>query len=145
EKLAYFSFAEKRLHVDHVRLEPGVFLCDHAFECVGGMGCGPAINQMIDCVAPEGTLALLGVSENNVAINTRLVLEKGLRLFGSSRSGVADFQRAADLLEANPKLGQYLETLVGAVVPVRNIANLHEAFRQDMQMSFGKTILKFEA
>ncbi|MCL1951777.1 MAG: alcohol dehydrogenase catalytic domain-containing protein [Oscillospiraceae bacterium] len=143
EKLAWFSFADRRVHVDHVR--PGEVLCDHAFECVGGMGCRPAINQMIGLTAPEGALALLGVSESFVELNTRMVLEKGLRLFGSSRSGVADFQRAADLLEGDPSLGRELERLVADVVPVRSIADIHEAFRRDMQRGFGKTVLEFDA
>ena len=145
EKLAWFSFADHRLHVDRVRVNAGEFLCDHAFECVGGMGCRPAVNQMIDLVAPEGTLALLGVSENFVELNTRMVLEKGLRLFGSSRSGLADFQSAAALLEGNPQLGQALERLIADVVPVRSIADIHEAFRKDMQQGFGKTVLAFDA
>jgi len=145
EKLAWFSFADHRLHVDHVRLASGETLCDHAFECVGGMGCRPAINQMIDLVAPEGTLALLGVSENFVELNTRMVLEKGLRLFGSSRSGLSDFCRAASLLESDPSLGQALERLIADVVPVRGIVDIHEAFRRDMQQGFGKTVLEFNA
>ena len=33
----------------------------------------------------------MGVSENFVEINTRMMLEKGLRMFGSSRSGRKDF------------------------------------------------------
>ena len=145
EKLDYFSFADKRLHVENVKLKPGQFLCDHAFECVGGMGCRPAINQMIDVVAPEGTLALLGVSENFVELNTRMVLERGLRLFGSSRSGAEDFRKTSALLEANPKLGQYLELLIGEVIPVKSIADIHTAFRADMQQSFGKTVMAFDA
>ncbi|MDR1927039.1 MAG: alcohol dehydrogenase catalytic domain-containing protein [Oscillospiraceae bacterium] len=144
EKLSYFSFAEERLDVRRVRLVEKESLCDHAFECVGGAGCRNAINQMIEAVAPEGTLALLGVSENFVDINTRMVLEKGLRLFGSSRSGVADFARAAAVLEQNPILGQYLERLVSRVLPVRSIEDLHHAFLLDGQQSFGKTILRWE-
>jgi len=145
EKLAWFSFADHRVHVDHVRVKPGEFLCDHAFECVGGQGSRPAVNQMIAFTAPEGTLALLGVSENFVELNTRMVLEKGLRLFGSSRSGVADFARAASLLGENPSLGQALERLIAGVAPVRSIADIHEAFRRDMQYNFGKTVLVFDA
>jgi len=145
EKLAWFSFADRRLHVDHVRVQPGKFLCDHAFECVGGMGCRPAINQMIGLVAPEGTLALLGVSENYVELNTRVVLEKGLRLFGSSRSGLSDFTCAAGILEENAWVGQALERLIADVVPVRSIADIHEAFRRDMQQGFGKTVIEFDA
>ena len=59
----------------------GVELVDHAFECAGGEGSVAAIEQIIDRIN-RGTVSLLGVSENNVPINTRMVLEKGLRLFG---------------------------------------------------------------
>jgi len=145
EKLAWFSFADRLLHVDYVSARPGEYLCDHAFECVGGQGTRPAVNQMIDFVAPEGTLALLGVSENYVELNTRMVLEKGLRLFGSSRSGLVDFERAAGLLGENPRLGQALERLIADVVPVRSIADIHEAFRRDLQQGFGKTVIAFDA
>jgi len=110
EKLAWFSFADRRIHVDRLRVQPGETLCDHAFECVGGMGCRPAVNQMIDLTAPEGTLALLGVSENFVELNTRMVLEKGLRLFGSSRSGVSDFKCAAAVLVYKRERGFYFSS-----------------------------------
>ena len=141
EKLSLFSFTDRRMHVDHVR----AFECDHAFECVGGQGSQPAINQMIDLVAPEGTLSLLGVSENFVEINTRLMLEKGLRMFASSRCGMADFTRAAQLLGTKAWVGQTLERLVGEVVPVRSIVDIHSAFRLDLQQSFGKTVMQFDA
>ena len=145
EKLAYFSFADRRVNVGQVRLRAGETLCDHAFECVGDMGCRPAINQMIDLVAPEGTLALLGVSENFVELNTRMILEKGLRLYGSSRSGVEDFDRAARLLDEKPWIGQTLARLISDVVPVRSVADIHSAFRLDVQQSFGKTVMAFDA
>ncbi|MCL2495513.1 MAG: ribitol-5-phosphate dehydrogenase [Oscillospiraceae bacterium] len=145
EKLAWFSFADRRLHVDHVHVKQGESLCDHAFECVGGQGSRHAINQMIEFTAPEGALALLGVSEDFVALNTRLILEKGLRLFGSSRSGLSDFICAASVLEQNPWVGQALERLIADVLPIRGIADIHEAFRRDMQQGFGKTVLEFNA
>ncbi|MCL2532389.1 MAG: alcohol dehydrogenase catalytic domain-containing protein [Oscillospiraceae bacterium] len=143
EKLAYFSFAHRRVHVDHIPFAKHYF--DHAFECVGGRGSGCAINQMIDFCAPEATLSLLGVSEQPVEVNTRLVLEKGLRLFGSSRSGVKDFARAVRLCNEHPWVAQALERLVAEVVPVRTIADIHTAFRHDMQQSFGKTVMCFDA
>ncbi|MDR2525273.1 MAG: ribitol-5-phosphate dehydrogenase [Oscillospiraceae bacterium] len=142
-KLALFSFADRALLVDDLRAGARETLCDHAFECVGGGGCQPAINQMIDVIAPEGTMALLGVSENLVGLNTRMVLEKGLRLFGSSRSGLADFQQTAALLAQSPRLAAALEQLVGEIVPIRAVADIHTAFRVDAQHSFGKTVLSF--
>ncbi len=56
---------------------------------MGGRGSQSAINQMM-ISSPEGSIALLGVSEFPVEVNTRLVLEKGLTLIGSSRSGSKD-------------------------------------------------------
>ncbi len=138
EKLSYFSFAKGAYHVDHV---PEGISVDHAFECVGGGGCQPAINQMIDLVNPEGTLSLMGVSENNVGINTRMVLEKGLRLFGSSRSGVEDFAKAVEMYEKYPRLVSYLDNLVGDVVRVESISDIHRAFDLDYHRSFGKTVI----
>lgn len=141
DKLAYFSFADGAYHVDHV---PEGLKIDHAFECVGGEGSRFAIAQIIDLINPEGSIGLMGVSERFVDINTRMVLEKGLNLFGSSRSGVEDFQRTMDLLAENPKIAAYLENLIGGVVEVRTIADIHSAFAQDISRHFGKTVIKWE-
>ncbi len=141
DKLAYFSFADGAYHVDHV---PEGLKIDHAFECVGGEGSRFAIAQIIDLINPEGSIGLMGVSERFVDINTRMVLEKGLNLFGSSRSGVEDFQRTMDLLGENPKIAAYLENLIGGVVEVRTIADIHSAFAQDISRHFGKTVIKWE-
>lgn len=141
DKLAYFSFADGAYHVDHV---PENLKIDHAFECVGGEGSRFAIAQIIDLINPEGSIGLMGVSERFVDINTRMVLEKGLNLFGSSRSGVEDFQRTMDLLAENPKISAYLENLVGGVVEVRTISDIHSAFAQDISRHFGKTVIKWE-
>ena len=61
---------------------------DHVFECVGGKGSQHAIEQIIEIINPEGSIALMGVSELPIQINTRMVLEKGLTMIGSSRSGL---------------------------------------------------------
>ncbi len=141
EKLAYFSFADGTFHVDNV---PADLMVDHAFECVGGEASRYAVAQIIDHINPEGSIGLMGVSESPVGINTRMVLEKGLNLFGSSRSGVADFERTMQILSANPNAIAYLENLVGEVVSVRSIADIHKAFASDISRSFGKTIIKWE-
>ncbi len=141
EKLSYFSFAEGTYHVDRV---PEGLTVDHAFECVGGAGCRPAINQMIDLINPEGTMCLMGVSENFVDINTRMVLEKGLRLCGSSRSSRDDFQTTVDLFAGHPQMVSYLDNLVGDVVRVSCIPDLHRAFDLDFHRSFGKTVIDWE-
>lgn len=138
DKLSYFTFAEETMHTDDM---PDDLLLDHCFECVGGPGAENAINQMIDHINPEGTIALTGVSENNVAINTRMVLERGLRMFGSSRSGRDDFVRTVEFLENNKTAARYFENLIGDVFDVRSIPDIHKAFDADLTHRIGKTVL----
>ena len=138
DKLSYFSFVEETMHVDDI---PKDLMLDHCFECVGGAGCEPAINQMIDHINPEGTIALGGVSENLVGINTRMVLERGIRMFGSSRSGREDFVKTVKFLENNEQAVHYLETLVGEAFEVRTIPDIHKAFDADSTLRLGKTVL----
>ena len=95
-KLAQFSFADETYFSDSL---PEDLQVDHAFECCGGEGSYYAIEDVIRYINPQGTLMLMGVSENKVAINTRMVLEKGMTLVGCSRSGRADFEIAVNLLE----------------------------------------------
>ena len=114
---------------------------DHCFECVGGNGAAGAISQIIQLIRPEGTVALSGVSEDPVPINTRMVLEKGLRVFGTSRSGREDFVGLVELYGEHPRLTEYLGKLVGAVIHVRDIGDITEAFEADMHKMMGKTIM----
>ena len=86
----------------------------------------------------------MGVCENFVEINTRMMLEKGLRMFGSSRSGRKDFLQTVELLDRYEELGHYFENLVGAQVDVREISDIHNAFNLDFNRNFGKTVLKWE-
>lgn len=138
DKLSYFTFVHETMHIDDM---PDDLLLDHCFECVGGPGSESAINQMIDHINPEGTIALGGVSENNVAINTRMILERGLRVFGSSRSGREDFEKTVKFLEENKEGSKYFENLVGDVFNIRDITDIHKAFDADLTHRIGKTIL----
>ena len=140
DKLASFSFAD---HTYNVAGELKGISFDHAFECVGNAASGQAIEQIIDFINPEGTLSLLGVSEYPVPINTRMVLEKGLRLFGSSRSGLADFNMTVKLLSENPQMVNYLSNIINNIVPVKDIADMNKAFELDIQKPGGKTIMEW--
>lgn len=139
-KLADFTFADGAFLTTQI---PDNLKIDHAIECVGGLGCTAAIEQIIDIIQPEGTLALMGVSENPVPINTRMVLEKGLRLFGSSRSGREDFEATIELLSEDSTISAYLQQIVGQVVPITSPADITEAFEADIKKSSGKTILEW--
>lgn len=140
-KLSDFTFADATYPVNAI---PSGLTVDHAFECVGGNGSPVAIEQIIDLIKPEGTISLLGVSEYPVQINTRMVLEKGLRLFGSSRSGVADFEKTVAMYESNTEIIDYLGNLISSVNTVRTVADIKAAFEKDTKKAFGKTIMKWE-
>ena len=122
---------------------PDSLTFDHAFECCGGEGSASAIDQIIDHIRPEGAVALMGVSEYPVPMNTRMILEKGLRVFGSSRSGRVDFERTLQLYRDNPEMAEYLSALVGAVVPVSSVKDIATAFDTDMHKPMGKTIMEW--
>ncbi|MGN0521588.1 MAG: alcohol dehydrogenase catalytic domain-containing protein [Eubacterium sp.] len=141
EKLADFTFADETHLVNEV---PEGFTMDHAFECVGGNGSPVAINQIIDLIKPESTISILGVSEYPVLINTRMMLEKGIRMFGSSRSGVADFKKTVDMYTKHPEIIDYLGNLISSVNVVRTTTDIKNAFEKDTHKSFGKVIMKWE-
>jgi Threonine dehydrogenase and related Zn-dependent dehydrogenases len=141
EKLNYFSFVDECFLTTKI---PNDLHIDHAFECVVGSVTHIAINQIIDLINPEGTISILGVSEYPVPINTRMILEKGLRIFGSSRSGREDFVKTVELYQSNPEICIFLENLVSCKKVVRNLEDIYEAFDEDNIKTFGKTIIKWE-
>ncbi len=138
EKLSGFSFADKTFDVRDI---PGDIAIDHAFECVGGNGAPKAIDQIIDHIKPEATIGILGVSENPVPINTRMILEKGLRFFGSSRSGRADFINTIEMFVKHPEMNELMKHIVGDIVDVRGVDDMHTAFKKDISKAGGKTIM----
>lgn len=140
EKLSDFSFVDETCLTSDI---PAGYAPDHAFECVGGNGSPVAIEQIIDLIRPEGTISILGVSEYPVPINTRMILEKGLRLFGTSRSGKEDFRRTVALYEQHPEIPLYLSRLIGHVVEVNAFSDIKKAFEIDTKKAFGKTILQW--
>ena len=141
EKLDEIKFADAVYTVDNI---PDDVYVDHAFECVGGRASGIALDQIIDkVIRPEGTIALTGVSEENVPIRTRMVLEKGLRLFGSSRSGVKDFEHVVKMYAEHPEVVEALRRVVGKVIDINSIDDIHEAFEEDINNPSAKTVLKW--
>ena len=137
-KMNDFVFADDCYHIDDI---PGDLLIDHGFECVGRTGVSTSINQIIDHIRPEGCIATMGVSEDNVPINTRMILEKGLTLFGSSRSGVKDFENLLNLYREKPEIVEYLQRIVGETINVKTIDDMTRAFDTDIQKKGGKTIM----
>ena len=110
----------------------------------GGFAIAAGLDQIIDYINPEGTISIMGVSEDLAPINTRMVLEKGLRIFGSSRSGRSDFQGLINLYRENPDVVNQLEKIVGAELNVRSIQDITTAFEADIHKIMGKTVMIWE-
>lgn len=140
-KMSHFTFVDEAYNIVSI---PPYTQIDHAFECVGGHGSGIAINQMIDYVKPEGTLNLLGVSEFPVEINTRMILEKGITMIGSSRSGKKDFEATLNIYKELPEVIDYLSVLVEFYIEVTKLEHIIQAFEQDLRGSWGKTIMEWK-
>lgn len=142
KKLADFTFVDNTFLTTEA---PDGLKLDHAFECVGGNGSQGAINQIIDLINPEGTISILGVSEYPVPINTRMMLEKGLRMFGSSRSGYTDFRGVVDIYADDAEFVELLNAMIYSVKPVSCISDMNAAFELDASKPFGKTVMRWEA
>lgn len=140
DRLNYMPFADEAYLVDSL---PNGIKIDHAFECVGGQASEYAINQMIDIINPQGSISLLGVSENNVPINTRMVLEKGLTLLGNSRSSYEDFDNSLKFVKKYPNAKEHLSRIISEEVIVNEIKDMSNAFEEAITNDY-KTIMKWE-
>ncbi|MGN1155070.1 MAG: alcohol dehydrogenase catalytic domain-containing protein [Agathobacter sp.] len=140
-KLELFRFADEVRTVDEI--VKGEIWFDDVFECVGGQASEDAISQMIDVIQPEGLMMLLGVSENPVAINTRMVLEKGLTLIGRSRSGYVDFAEAVRILETDEKFARRMKILISDIVTITKVEDINTAFDRAKAVDF-KVILNWK-
>lgn len=138
-KLQQFSFADETWLVDDLN---DSFMVDHAFECAGGEGSYYAIDDIIHTINPQGTVMLMGVSENKVPINTRDILEKGLSFVGCSRSGRKDFEEAVTYMK-DEAFQRRLKTIIYEAKPIKNIKDIHQVFSDDLNTDF-KTVFKWE-
>lgn len=137
-KLSYFSFVDETYLADDL---PDNFNIDHAFECVGATGSFYAINDIIKYINPQGSIILMGVSEDKVLINTRDVLEKGLTMVGASRSGKIDFENAIEYLK-NYDFQKRLSAIIYQSNCVRCMEDIHKVFAQDTETLF-KTVFEW--
>lgn len=138
-KLSFFSFVTETILTDSIS---DGFQVDHAFECCGGEGSYYAISNIIQFINPQGNIMLMGVSENEVAVDTRNVLEKGLSLIGCSRSGKRDFEQAAKLLK-DKNIQRRLESIIFEADCVASIEDIHNVFRTDLNTTF-KTVFEWK-
>lgn len=140
-KIAKFDFVDAT-HNIRKDFKQGFPVVDHAFECVGGQGGSTsAIEQIIDCIRPQGVISLMGVSEQPVPVNTRMVLEKGLTLQGNSRSSKGDFEHAVELF-SREDFARRVRNVVQHVAKVESIDDAQQAFAFDEKNPF-KTVMEW--
>lgn len=141
DKIVNFSMCNEALLLENSnklfnRFEIGI-------ECVGGLGAPNAINDIINNIKIGGEVLLTGVSESNVPINTRKILEKGLIMKGSTRSNVADFENAVSLL-TNEKFYALISRLILGKIKIEDLGCYYDAFEKECTNTLvGKYILEF--
>lgn len=140
EKLEKFT-ADQALQVGQPELKN--LKVDIAFECVGGNGSELAINEIIDVINIGGEIVLTGVSERNVEINTRKILEKGIRLTGTTRSSIEDFRNSVKLME-EPKYVRAIEKLIMDIRSIKDISDYYQVFEEEAEnKALGKNVMRF--
>lgn len=143
EKIDQFKFAERHLvqKFDFTAREAGV---DIVIECTGGKFSESAINQAINLLNRGGSLILMGVSEERVPINTRDILEKGITIYGSSRSSVPDYQEVIKAMK-NIEYQNALRLIIpNEFTPVRNLQDFKKAMEKaSAHKGWKKVILDF--
>lgn len=138
EKLDMFDFANVYYSND-IDSMPRMSV---AIEAVGGNASGIAANQAIDKLYSGGKLILSGVANENVPLNTRMVLEHGISIRGTTRSVRCDFEMAVELLK-NPDFRAQIKKLLLSVNEVNNIRDYYAIFEKESKSTaLGKNIMK---
>lgn len=140
ERLHYCSFADRLMQTTDGVPENAFDCC---FECVGGSASQAAIGQMISAVRPQGSLVLLGVSEEPIPMRTRMILEKGLVVLGASRSSREDFEMAVAMIRRKKRMENYLKVIISQVVEVESLGDINRAFQIDNAVPF-KTVMEWK-
>lgn len=116
---------------------------DMAFECVGGKKSEDALNQIIDKSGVGCKIVLTGVAEENIEINTRKILEKGLSLYGVTRSNVEDFKNSVELFK-NETFRKKIQKLVLSENRIDTIVDYYRVFEIEADnRELGKNIMNF--
>ena len=90
---------------------------------------------------PKNLEEQVGVTEDEVPIATRMVLERGLTLVGCSRSGRVDFENAVEFLRDKKALNR-VERIISETVEINSIEDIYTSFEKDLVNPF-KTVLKW--
>ncbi len=83
----------------------------------------------------------MGVTESRVPINTRDVLEKGITLYGSSRSIANDFERLMDYFKVQAYQDLLRKLVPSSFYSIRSIDDLSRAMERTIEQKNFKKIL----
>jgi len=141
EKLKKFCCDE---YINLKLLPKKLYKADAFIECVGGKGMNYAIHDILNVIRPGGSVVLTGVSENDIEISTRKILEKGIVITGSTRSSYEDFKNAVKCFE-NEKFLKSIKQLDFGTIDVKNIIDFYNIFEKNCcENMLGKYILNFK-
>lgn len=141
EKLEMFNADEIYLSKDKNLKELKI---DLAFEAIGGKASEDGINEIIDVIDFGGDIVLTGVSEDYIKINTRKILEKAVRITGSTRSTIEDFKKSISLLE-DSNFSKAINKLVLSIFQVSSIIDWYRIFDLEANNKLlGKNLIKLK-
>ena len=138
-KLEMFKGAETRTYEQYKGEK-----YDTMIEIVGGKYSADAINKMIDWATVGADLILMGVSEEKVPLNTRLVLEKGLSLKGVTRSDKQDFEHVAEILK-DKDVRDKISKMIISENEIKTVNDIYRCYEEDIKNRtiIGKNIMKW--
>lgn len=117
---------------------------DKAFECVGGKGSEESIDMALELLRPKGTLVLLGVSEEKRAIRTRVILDKGIIIKGTTRSPRQDYPDVLEFLKNKEFQNALLKIICNERFKADSTDELIKAFRKaDDPRKYGKVLIEW--
>ena len=138
-KLSMFKGVETKTYEDYKGEK-----YDTMIEIVGGKFSADAINKMIDWATVGADLILMGVSEEKVPINTRLILEKGLSVKGVTRSDKKDFEHVAEILK-NKSVREKILPMILSENEITSVNDIYRCYEEDIKNKtiIGKNIMKW--
>jgi len=143
EKLAHFDFSPTLNLSDNTNVLPKT-APDIIFECVGGAGSSSGIDLAIKIARPGASIVLMGVTEENVPVNTRDVLEKGLGLIGCSRSAPSEYGPVLEAMK-NEELQRLLGRIIQNTFSCAGIEEFSAVFQHlAEQESWSKVNISFD-
>lgn len=145
DRLSKFDFATQEMSTEY-DFDAADEQFDVIFEATGGRFSSVAINEGIKVIKRTGSFVLMGVTEDLVPIDTRDVLEKGLKMYGTSRSTPADFKVVINAMSESAEYRETLRTLLPAhKTSISSAADLTDAFNAILkEKAWNKAMLEFK-